>query len=70
MLNSVRPESPALRTSLCLKEQTLELPVNDALRTVEGSSPADNRYSEYADEFSKAEPAVVSSEYGVARMTC
>ncbi|XP_022430219.1 myotubularin-related protein 6 isoform X5 [Neophocaena asiaeorientalis asiaeorientalis] len=70
LLNSVRPESPALRTSLCLKEQTLELPVNDALRTVEGSSPADNRYSEYADEFSKAEPAVVSSEYGVARMTC
>uniref|UniRef100_A0A8C0E4U9 Myotubularin related protein 6 n=1 Tax=Balaenoptera musculus TaxID=9771 RepID=A0A8C0E4U9_BALMU len=69
LLNSVRPESPALKTSLCLKEQTL-LPVKDALRTVEGSSPADNRYSEYADEFSKAEPAVVSSEYGVARMTC
>ncbi|NIG59688.1 myotubularin-related protein [Pontoporia blainvillei] len=69
LLNSVRPESPALKTSLCLKEQTL-LPGNDALRTVEGSSPADNRYSEYADEFSKAEPAVVSSEYGVARMTC
>ncbi|XP_059984997.1 myotubularin-related protein 6 isoform X3 [Lagenorhynchus albirostris] len=69
LLNSVRPESPALKTSLCLKEQTL-LPVNDALRTIEGSNPADNRYSEYADEFSKAEPAVVSSEYGVARMTC
>eukprot|EP00069_Balaena_mysticetus_P005896 bmy_18170T0 len=69
LLNSVRPESPALKTSLCLKEQT-PLPVKDALRTVEGSSPADNRYSEYADEFSKAEPAAVSSEYGVARMTC
>ncbi|XP_058897980.1 myotubularin-related protein 6 isoform X2 [Kogia breviceps] len=70
LLNSVRPESPALKTSLySLKEQTL-LPVNDALRTIEGSNPADNRYSEYADEFSKSEPAVVGSEYGVARMTC
>nr|XP_020758652.1 myotubularin-related protein 6 isoform X2 [Odocoileus virginianus texanus] len=69
LLNSVRPESPALKATLSLKEQTL-LPVNDVLRTIEGSSPADNRYSEYADEFSKAEPAVVSLEYGVARMTC
>ncbi|XP_065757858.1 myotubularin-related protein 6 isoform X1 [Muntiacus reevesi] len=69
LLNSVRPESPALKATLSLKEQAL-LPVNDVLRTIEGSSPADNRYSEYADEFSKAEPAVVSLEYGVARMTC
>ncbi|KAB0344631.1 hypothetical protein FD754_021557 [Muntiacus muntjak] len=69
LLNSVRPESTALKATLSLKEQAL-LPVNDVLRTIEGSSPADNRYSEYADEFSKAEPAVVSLEYGVARMTC
>ncbi|XP_043333942.1 myotubularin-related protein 6 isoform X1 [Cervus canadensis] len=69
LLNSVRPESPALKATLSLKEQAL-LPVNDVLRTIEGSSPADNRYSEYADKFSKAEPAVVSLEYGVARMTC
>ncbi|XP_061290921.1 myotubularin-related protein 6 isoform X2 [Bos javanicus] len=69
LLNSVRPESPALKATLSLKEQAL-LPVNNVLRTIEGSSPADNRYSEYADEFSKAEPAVVSLEYGVARMTC
>uniref|UniRef100_A0A9L0RQE0 Myotubularin related protein 6 n=1 Tax=Equus caballus TaxID=9796 RepID=A0A9L0RQE0_HORSE len=69
LLHSVRPESPTLKTSLCFKEQTL-LPVNDALRTIEGSNPADNRYSEYAEEFSKSEPAVVSLEYGVARMTC
>ncbi|XP_055100071.1 myotubularin-related protein 6 isoform X8 [Symphalangus syndactylus] len=69
LLHSVHPESPTLKTSLCFKEQTL-LPVNDALRTIEGSSPADNRYSEYAEEFSKSEPAVVSLEYGVARMTC
>lgn len=69
LLNSVCPESPILKTPLCFKEQTL-LPVNDALRTIEGSNPADNRYSEYAEEFSKSEPAVVSLEYGVARMTC
>lgn len=69
LLHTVHPESPALKTSLCFKEQTL-LPVTDALRTIEGSNPADNRYSEYADEFSKSEPGVVSVEYGVARMTC
>ncbi|KAK2112593.1 Myotubularin- protein 6 [Saguinus oedipus] len=63
LLHSVHPESPTLKTSLCFKEQTL-LPVNDSLRTIEGSSPADNRYSDYAEEFSKSEPAVVSLEYG------
>ncbi|XP_073899848.1 phosphatidylinositol-3,5-bisphosphate 3-phosphatase MTMR6 isoform X3 [Castor canadensis] len=69
LLDSVHPESPPLKTTLCLKEQTL-LPVNDALRTIEGSNPADNRYQDYAEEFSKSEPAVVSLEYGVAKMTC
>ncbi|XP_036314678.1 myotubularin-related protein 6 isoform X3 [Pipistrellus kuhlii] len=69
LLHPVHPESPIIKTSLSFKEQTL-LPVNDTLRTIEGSSPADNRYSEYAEEFSKSEPAVVSLEYGVARMTC
>uniref|UniRef100_A0A7N5KL95 Myotubularin related protein 6 n=1 Tax=Ailuropoda melanoleuca TaxID=9646 RepID=A0A7N5KL95_AILME len=69
LLHSVHPESPTLKTSLCFKEQTL-LPVNHALRTIEGSNPADNRYSEYAEEFSKSEPGVVSLECGVARMTC
>ncbi|XP_059000026.1 myotubularin-related protein 6 isoform X3 [Mustela lutreola] len=69
LLHSVHPESPTLKTSLCFKEQTL-LPVNHALRTIEGSNPADNRYREYAEEFSKSEPGVVSLEYGVARMTC
>lgn len=69
LLLDVHPESPALKTSLCLKEQSL-LPVNDTLRAIEGSSPADNRYCDYPEEFSKSEPAVVSLEYGVARMTC
>lgn len=63
------PESPTLKTSLCLKEQSL-LPVKDTLRAIEGSSPADNRYCDYAEEFSKTEPTMVSLEYGVARMTC
>ncbi|ERE87303.1 myotubularin-related protein 6 isoform X2 [Cricetulus griseus] len=65
----VHPESPALKTSLSLKEQSL-LPVNDTLRAIEGSNPPDNRYCDYPEEFSKSEPTVVSLEYGVARMTC
>ncbi|XP_005355464.1 myotubularin-related protein 6 [Microtus ochrogaster] len=69
LLLGVHPELPALKTSLCLKEQSL-LPVNDTLRAIEGSSPADNRYCDYPEEFSKSEPGVVSLEYGVARMTC
>lgn len=60
---------PTLKTQCFKKEQPL-LPANDAIRTIEGSNTADNRYSEYMEEFSKAEPAVVSLEYGVARMTC
>uniref|UniRef100_A0A8C6I3N3 Myotubularin related protein 6 n=1 Tax=Mus spicilegus TaxID=10103 RepID=A0A8C6I3N3_MUSSI len=43
LLHAVHPESPALKTSLCLKEQSL-LPVKDTLRAIEGSSPADNRF--------------------------
>ncbi|XP_004631093.1 myotubularin-related protein 6 isoform X2 [Octodon degus] len=68
-LNSVHPVLPASKSSLCLKEQTL-LPVTDTLRTIEGSNTTDNRYSDYTEEFSKSEPAVVGLEYGVARMTC
>lgn len=69
LLNSVHAELPASKSSLCLKEQTL-LPISDTLRTIEGSNPTDNRYRDYTEEFSKSEPAVVSLEYGVARMTC
>ncbi|XP_043851294.1 myotubularin-related protein 6 isoform X1 [Dromiciops gliroides] len=69
-LRSIHPDSPTLKPSLCFKKEQTILPVNDALRTIEGSNTADNRYSEYAEEFSKTEPAVVSLEYGVARMTC
>lgn len=61
---------PALKTPPCFKKQQPLIPVKDAVRTIEGSNTADNRYSEFVEEFSKAEPAVVSLEYGVARMTC
>lgn len=61
--------SPGVKTSLCFKEQPL-LHENDCIRTIEGSNTADNRYSEYMEEFSKTEPSVVSLEYGVAKMTC
>ncbi|XP_007495294.1 myotubularin-related protein 6 isoform X2 [Monodelphis domestica] len=69
-LRSIHSDSPALKPSLCFKKEQTLLPGNDAIRTIEGSNTADNRYSEYAEEFSKTEPAVVSLEYGVARMTC
>ncbi|XP_044857790.1 myotubularin-related protein 6 [Mauremys mutica] len=69
-LQSVHPASPALKTSPCFKKEQPLLPMKDSIRTIEGSNTADNRYSEYMEELSKAEPAVVSLEYGVARMTC
>ncbi|KAM6140397.1 LOW QUALITY PROTEIN: phosphatidylinositol-3,5-bisphosphate 3-phosphatase MTMR6 [Pterocles gutturalis] len=67
---SAHPAPVALRTPPCFKKEQPLIPVNDAVRTIEGSNTADNRYSEFVAEFSKAEPAVVSLEYGVARMTC
>ncbi|KAG9283410.1 myotubularin-related protein 6 [Astyanax mexicanus] len=40
-------------------------------RTVEGSSATENGYGEIQGSFgSKSEPAIVSLEFGVARMTC
>jgi len=67
---SVHPAPVALKTPPCFKKEQHLIPATDAVRTVEGSNAADNRYSEFVEELSKAEPAVVSLEYGVARMTC
>ncbi|XP_075571965.1 phosphatidylinositol-3,5-bisphosphate 3-phosphatase MTMR6 isoform X4 [Pelecanus crispus] len=67
---SAHPAPMALKSPPCFKKEQPLIPVNDAVRTIEGSNTADNRYSEFVAEFSKAEPAVVSLEYGVARMTC
>lgn len=70
LLSSNHTVSPTLRTSECFRKDHPLLPDNDGIRTIEGSNLSDNRYTEYAEEFSKAEPAVVRLEYGVARMTC
>ncbi|NXJ27642.1 MTMR6 protein, partial [Dicrurus megarhynchus] len=67
---TAHPAPVALKTPPCFQKEQPPMPVNDAVRTIEGSNTADNRYSELVSEFSKAEPAVVSLEYGVARMTC
>uniref|UniRef100_A0A2H6NEW5 Myotubularin phosphatase domain-containing protein n=1 Tax=Micrurus carvalhoi TaxID=3147026 RepID=A0A2H6NEW5_9SAUR len=67
---SACPMSPGVKTSLCFKKEQPLLHESDCVRTIEGSNTADNRYSEYMEEFSKTEPTVVSLEYGVAKMTC
>ncbi|NXR95758.1 MTMR6 protein, partial [Hypocryptadius cinnamomeus] len=67
---TAHPAPVALKSPPCFQKEQPPMPANDAVRTIEGSNTADNRYSELVSEFSKAEPAVVSLEYGVARMTC
>ncbi|XP_072849819.2 phosphatidylinositol-3,5-bisphosphate 3-phosphatase MTMR6 isoform X1 [Pogona vitticeps] len=69
-LQSVSPGSLVLKTPPCFKKEQPILHGSDCIRTVEGSNAADNRYSEYMEELSKAEPNVVTLEYGVAKMTC
>ncbi|KAG8452884.1 hypothetical protein GDO86_004615 [Hymenochirus boettgeri] len=61
--------SPEHKQLLCFEKEPPPEPVSDVVRTVEGSNPADNRYTEYAEELSKAESSVVSLEFGVAKMT-
>lgn len=68
--HSARPAPVMLKSPPCFKKDQPLIPLNDAVRTIEGSNAADNRYSELMEELSKAEPAIVSLEYGVARMTC
>lgn len=54
-----------------LEEEEDVAPSSSGERTVEGSSASENGYSELQGSFgSKTEPAVVSLEFGVARMTC
>ncbi|XP_069495311.1 phosphatidylinositol-3,5-bisphosphate 3-phosphatase MTMR6 isoform X1 [Ambystoma mexicanum] len=69
-LRSSHPVSATIRTSECFCKDQVLLQENGGTRTIEDSNLSDNRYTEYSGEFSKAEPAVVSLEYGVARMTC
>lgn len=54
-----------------LEEEDDIPPGRSGERTVEGSSSSENGYTELRESFgSKSEPAVVSLEFGVARMTC
>ncbi|KAI5620020.1 myotubularin-related protein 6 [Silurus asotus] len=53
-----------------LEEEDVVPPGSSGERTVEGSSESENGYMELPGSFgSKSEPAVVSLEFGVARMT-
>uniref|UniRef100_A0A8D3E643 Myotubularin phosphatase domain-containing protein n=1 Tax=Scophthalmus maximus TaxID=52904 RepID=A0A8D3E643_SCOMX len=65
---------PELSVCLCYPEATES---TDTERTVEGSSGSESRKQSYGElegtynsELAKEEPAVVSLEFGVARMTC
>ncbi|XP_053312383.1 myotubularin-related protein 6 [Spea bombifrons] len=60
--------SPKLQES-CYKKEQATLPGNNAVRTIEGTNAADNRYAEYTKELSKSESSFVSLEFGVAKMT-
>lgn len=54
-----------------LEEEDDVPPGSSGERTVEGSSASEKGYTELQGSFgSKSEPAVVSLEFGVARMTC
>ncbi|CAJ0956126.1 unnamed protein product, partial [Ranitomeya imitator] len=59
---------PKLKESSCYKKQKVLHPLQDPNRTLEGSTTEDNRYTDYSQEISKAEPSIVSLEFGVAKM--
>uniref|UniRef100_A0A671QLR1 Uncharacterized protein n=1 Tax=Sinocyclocheilus anshuiensis TaxID=1608454 RepID=A0A671QLR1_9TELE len=67
----LKPQTPPRDRSLPLRPQSLILGAPLLKRTVEGSSATENGYGELTGSFgSKNEPAVVTLEFGVARMTC
>lgn len=57
-------ESTKLKESTCYRKEK----VRDPKRAVGGSTTEDNRYTDYSQEITKAEPSVVSLEFGVAKM--
>ncbi|XP_063807756.1 myotubularin-related protein 6 isoform X2 [Pseudophryne corroboree] len=61
-------KSPKLRESPCHKKEEVIQPLQDPIRTIEGSTTEDNRYANYSEEVTKAEPSIVSLEFGVAKM--
>lgn len=60
--------SPKLKESTYYKKEKVLHPLQDPKRTVEGGTTGDNRYTDYSQEITKAEPSVVSLEFGVAKM--
>ncbi|XP_077154433.1 phosphatidylinositol-3,5-bisphosphate 3-phosphatase MTMR6 [Ranitomeya variabilis] len=60
--------SPKLKESSCYKKEKVLHPLQDPNRTLESSTTEDNRYTDYSQEISKAEPSIVSLEFGVAKM--
>ncbi|KAM9320962.1 phosphatidylinositol-3,5-bisphosphate 3-phosphatase MTMR6 [Gastrophryne carolinensis] len=67
-IGSPTTESPKLKESTCYKKEQALHPLQDPIRTKESNTAKDNRYSEYTQEPSKAEPSIVSLEFGVAKM--
>ncbi|XP_075707770.1 phosphatidylinositol-3,5-bisphosphate 3-phosphatase MTMR6 isoform X2 [Rhinoderma darwinii] len=60
--------SPNLKESSCYKKEQVLHPLQDSKQTLEGSTTEDNRYTDYSQEITKAEPSIVSLEFGVAKM--
>ncbi|KAM3935268.1 phosphatidylinositol-3,5-bisphosphate 3-phosphatase MTMR6 [Leptodactylus fuscus] len=60
--------SPKLKESTYYKKEKVVHPLQDTKQTLEGSTTEDNRYTDYSEEITKAEPSIVSLEFGVAKM--
>ncbi|KAI1241972.1 hypothetical protein IHE44_0005482 [Lamprotornis superbus] len=69
-LTTHRAAPVALKSPPCFQKEPPPMPANDAVRAIEGSNTADNRYSELVSEFSKAEPAVSDSKASGAEESC
>ncbi|XP_071990422.1 phosphatidylinositol-3,5-bisphosphate 3-phosphatase MTMR6 [Engystomops pustulosus] len=66
--SSTSQGSPKLKESSCYKKEKALHPLQDPKQTLEGSITEDNRYTDYSEEITKAEPSIVSLEFGVAKM--
>ncbi|XP_038617655.1 myotubularin-related protein 6 isoform X1 [Tachyglossus aculeatus] len=61
---------PGPRPSPCFRKEHRLGPASSGDKAIDCSDPPDNRYRDLAEEFSKADPAIVGLECGVARMAC
>ncbi|XP_040282126.1 myotubularin-related protein 6 [Bufo bufo] len=60
--------SPKQKDSSGYKKENVLHPLQDPKQILEGSTAEDNRYTDYSEEITKAEPSIVSLEFGVAKM--